>query len=678
MMTKTSCRPKIHSLIERFFIIAGLVILIATLSVGIYFNKYDEQEKKKNNLQKIHGMLSQLIVPSLIISDLSEIKRLLFMAAGNKETFLVIDNVGTIIMSDYEKRQFFKFVSTFYKSANDCKYLEATYRYIGNTKYFINCSVLKNKDVLSSEKDVGVLLSFSNYQWFAFSPIIFYFVGILIILFLFLIFLFRKMLYRQLLQPLVTLKDRMSGISMSYTISNSSIDEIINAPAELVEIKEAFDRLLSSLHEEYNGRIEAEKMKALIDLAAGVAHDIRSPLIALDIIIKDIKNIPEEQRIVIRNSTNRINDIANNLLTQYRQRKNSKTDDAVANVKPELISDLLMSLISEKRAQYRNDSIKLLINLDENAYGKFATISASTFNRVLSNLIDNSIEALADQIEIFLSVSGIEQQSSLCIQIKDNGCGISSKTLQKITKGESVSNKANGHGLGLPHAIKTIENEWSGQFNIRSSVNVGTTVEIRLPQALIPKWFLSELIVNQKESIVILDDDESIHQVWKKRFTEINTNVVFINHYTPQNLLTWYKDNLSTSNIFLIDYEFIGCNKNGLNIIEELNIADRSYLVTSRHEDLNVRESSEKIGLKIIPKTFAVYIPILLLKDHITKSMDLIFIDSDLNDTVRGQDFAQELYKKGFTNIYLATGYRIADFGEMPWIKAVVGKEPPF
>ena len=425
----------------------------------------------------------------------------------------------------------------------------------------------------------------------------------------------------------------------------------------------------------------------------------------------------------MRNSANRINDIANNLLTQYRQRKNSKTDDAVANVKPELISDLLMSLISEKRAQYRNDSIKLLINLDENAYGKFATISASTFNRVLSNLIDNSIEALADQIEIFLSVSGIEQQSSLCIQIKDNGCGISSKTLQKITKGESVSNKANGHGLGLPHAIKTIENEWSGQFNIRSSVNVGTTVEIRLPQALIPKWFLSELIVNQKESIVILDDDESIHQVWKKRFTEINTNVVFINHYTPQNLLTWYKDNLSTSNIFLIDYEFIGCNKNGLNIIEELNIADRSYLVTSRHEDLNVRESSEKIGLKIIPKTFAVYIPILLLKDHITKSMDLIFIDddvaitgawvlhglskgkivaaynsirafkidlnqfnldtpvfidSDLNDIVKGQDFAKELSERGFANIYLATGYRTADFGEMPWIKAIVGKEPPF
>src|SRR3990167_7408855 len=118
MMTKTSCRPKIHSLIERFFIIAGLVILIATLSVGIYFNKYDEQEKRKNNLQKIHGMLSQLIVPSLIISDLSEVKRLLYMASGDEETFLVVDNDGTIIMSDYEKSPFSKFVLDAYKPTN--------------------------------------------------------------------------------------------------------------------------------------------------------------------------------------------------------------------------------------------------------------------------------------------------------------------------------------------------------------------------------------------------------------------------------------------------------------------------------------------------------------------------------------------------------------------------------
>lgn len=716
-------KQKLHFLIERFFIISGLIILTATMLAGLYFNKYDEEEKRKNNLQKIHGMLSQLMVPSLIISDFSEVKRLLFMASSNKETYLVIDNDGTIIMPDYDKSHFSNFVSAFYKSTNDCKNLEATYRYIGNTKYLINCSILKNSDVLSDGKSVGALLSFSNYKWFSFSPIILYFVGILIVLFITLIFLFRKLLYRQLLQPLVTLKNSISSISMDWALQNSHIDEINNAPSELVEIKEAFERLLLSLHEEYRWRFEAEKMKALIDLAAGVAHDIRSPLIALDIIIRDIKNIPEEQRIVIRNSANRINDIANNLLTQYKQRKNLESDDdSIKNTKPELISDLLMSLISEKRAQHRNDAIKLTMNMDESAYGKFAMISASTFNRVLSNLIDNSIEASADHIKLELSIFGIEQQSRLLIQIQDNGCGISSETLNKIMNGESISSKAKGHGLGLPHANKTIENEWGGRFNLRSSKDVGTTAEIQLPQTSTPKWFLSKLMINPKDTIVILDDDESIHQVWEKRFNEVSSDLKLINHYSPQDLLTWEKSNLAGTNIFLIDYEFIGCKENGLNIIEKLNIADRSYLVTSRHEDIHVREGCEKIGLKIIPKTFAVYIPIVLLKIN-NRAVDLIFIDdetaitdawvlhgltkrkviaaynsvrdfktdvnkydlntpiyidSDLNDVVTGQEYAKQLFAIGFKYIHLATGHSPDNFQKMYWIKEVVGKAPPF
>ena len=40
-------RKKIHFLIEQFFIVAGLIILTATLLVGLYFNKYDEQEKER-------------------------------------------------------------------------------------------------------------------------------------------------------------------------------------------------------------------------------------------------------------------------------------------------------------------------------------------------------------------------------------------------------------------------------------------------------------------------------------------------------------------------------------------------------------------------------------------------------------------------------------------------------
>ena len=54
-----------------------------------------------------------------------------------------------------------------------------------------------------------------------------------------------------------------------------------------------------------------------------------------------------------------------------------------------------------------------------------------------------------------------------------------------------------------------------------------------------------------------------------------------------------------------------------------------------------------------------------------------IFVDSNLGDGIKGEVFAKELSEKGFTALYLATGYPPSYFKAMPWIKAIVTKDPP-
>jgi len=55
-----------------------------------------------------------------------------------------------------------------------------------------------------------------------------------------------------------------------------------------------------------------------------------------------------------------------------------------------------------------------------------------------------------------------------------------------------------------------------------------------------------------------------------------------------------------------------------------------------------------------------------------------VYIDSELGQETKGQDFARELHSQGFANLYLCTGHSPESLPPMPWIKQILGKEPPW
>ena len=55
-----------------------------------------------------------------------------------------------------------------------------------------------------------------------------------------------------------------------------------------------------------------------------------------------------------------------------------------------------------------------------------------------------------------------------------------------------------------------------------------------------------------------------------------------------------------------------------------------------------------------------------------------IYVDVNLSNGERGDNIAAKLSNQGFCNIYLATGYDSANFVNLPFIKGVIDKYPPF
>ncbi len=518
---------------------------------------------------------------------------------------------------------------------------------------------------------------------------------------------------------------RMSTSKYEMSLKNDALQK------ELLETeRKSKKKIKIELNKAKDELTKAAKVSAFGEFASQVAHDIRSPLAALDMVVKDNESMPkEEKRVLIRAATSRINDIANNLLDKKRELEGGKgSTKEVPELENRMLSALLNPILSEKRTQFR-DRPNISIDFQEESknYGVFVEVSQREFRRVISNIINNAVEVLKSKGKIVISLDHEEDGKDVRILIKDNGEGIPSEILPKLGQKGKTYGKEKGNGLGLFHAKKILKS-WNGYLKIESTVGVGTTVIITIPKTRPPQWFIHKLTFKEKSTVVVIDDDTSIHQIWDGRFDSCgikNSNVRIIHFSSPKEVTEWVEQNGSENCFFLVDFEFIGHkDTNGLKIVEGLDIANKAAIVTSRYEEEHIIKDCNRLKVSLLPKNMANYIPISFEKstniyndikavlidddtivrlswtsqakkagikfqaferpeefmekiDQYDKNVS-IYIDSGLGNDVKGEDVAKILYEQGIRNIYLATGYEKDSFDEMPWIKDIIGKHPPF
>jgi len=407
------------------------------------------------------------------------------------------------------------------------------------------------------------------------------------------------------------LKDEASKLGLN--LESHSLED------DIYLVKKWFNDIGESWRIEKNNAIELSSFEATAQIASQVSHDIRSPLAALEMISGSLHELPEDKRLIIRNSINRIRDISNSLLSRNKLEQKSQNFDSVLSQSQKTKTNLLLgpfvdSLITEKRTQFRDlINISIEFHQTQESYGLFANIQPDEFQRVLSNIINNSVEALVDQkgkVELSLTP---EDSNNLVISIKDNGKGIPSNLISEIGFRGKTFGKTNGSGLGLFHAKQTIES-FNGTLSIESKLNEGTFVTITLPRERESAWFVPELVIHPHQSIIVFDDDQSIHQIWKERFDKfISNEKVNLHHFsTPQELKKFYGKNFVELDdvLFLMDFEISGSKDNGLDVIQELGIQRQSILVTSRYEEPEIRHRCDALSIRLIPKNMSGFVPI--------------------------------------------------------------------
>ena len=275
----------------------------------------------------------------------------------------------------------------------------------------------------------------------------------------------RDFFQREIIAPLHELS--MHG---EYRGRESSASEVASIAANLTDLKQ---RLVDSQR-----KLSAIERDAEIGrMAAQVAHDIRSPLAALKAIRTALTSDLPELDSVFASSLTRLESIARTLLEKGRQPAPPETSDSqpIGQIVRDIITEKQTTLGADSRIQFKG------LECEQDFWGRVSLKNRSDFERILSNLISNSIDALSEvgRIEVGLDRSS---DGALTVEVEDTGSGIPAHLIPRLTERGATFGKKDGNGLGLYHASETLKS-WGGTLHISSTPGKGTRVRMLIPAA---------------------------------------------------------------------------------------------------------------------------------------------------------------------------------------------------
>lgn len=262
---------------------------------------------------------------------------------------------------------------------------------------------------------------------------------------------------------------RIITISSSTSHLKDHLGQIIGAVVIFKDIteKKEVEKLIQ----------QTERLVAIGEMMAGIAHEIRNPLAAIRGFVQYLQNdLPKTEQHeyidIILKEVDSINKVIQQLLDFSAPSKNYYVSTRI----DVLIEDVLVLINSSNRVNHINFAMTFDFLLSP------LYLDRELIKQALLNLLLNAIQSIEEKGIIEISTSLSLNKKYQLIRIKDNGCGIKPEELEKIFT-PFFTTKRSGTGLGLPMVQKIISSH-KGKISIKNNKNSkGVTVEIALPNS---------------------------------------------------------------------------------------------------------------------------------------------------------------------------------------------------
>jgi two-component system cell cycle sensor histidine kinase/response regulator CckA len=272
--------------------------------------------------------------------------------------------------------------------------------------------------------------------------------------------------------------------------------------------------------------LQTEKLRAVGEMASGVAHDFNNALAAIlgntqlllytthDEELKETLKIIEKVAKDSSQTIRRLQDFTRKRVDQelFKVNINAIIKDSMEMTKPKW----------KDEPESRGIRIEMVSNLKE-----IPSVSgnASELREVITNMIFNAIEAMPEGGKI--EICTFKKRRSVFIQISDSGIGIAEEAERKIFEPFFTTKPFTNTGLGLSMSYGIIK-RFGGEIEVESKVGQGTTFTIILPiggeekeEAVSPQPTKK----GREAHILVIDDDEFVRNVLSRTFAQANHQV---------------------------------------------------------------------------------------------------------------------------------------------------------
>ncbi len=269
------------------------------------------------------------------------------------------------------------------------------------------------------------------------------------------------------------------GVNVDVTQERAARDAAEAAERRSAELVGELSRSLEELALAQSKLVRRERLAALGELAAVVAHEVRNPLAAIYNSLSTLKRQVSADRdaavliAILEEEASRLNRTVSDLLSYVRPMQPERRPDDVL----ELARDVV-----RQHLEGRPDARAIEAEVASKTELGPVSIDPVLIRIVLSNLVTNAIQAMPQggRLAITLSDALHENRSAVAIAVRDWGKGIPADVLPRVFE-PFFTTRASGAGLGLA-VVRRIVEAHDGVVTAESHGDAGTVFTVVLPR----------------------------------------------------------------------------------------------------------------------------------------------------------------------------------------------------